>query len=49
MGTAVSWFKVTFLSTIYQFGGDWTDRQGTATLDSEVAAQAAGWWRDLIL
>lgn len=47
-GTAVSWFKVTFLSTIYQFGGDWTDRQGTATLDSEAAAQAAGWWRDLI-
>lgn len=47
-GTAVSWFKVTFLSTIYQYGGDWTDRQGTATLNSEAAAKAAGWWRDLI-
>src|SRR5690606_4015381 len=24
-GTAVTWFKVTYLSTIYQYGGDWTD------------------------
>ncbi len=47
-GTAVTWFKVTYLSTIYQYGGDWTDGQGTATLNSEESTQAVQFWRDLI-
>lgn len=47
-GTSVSWFKVTFLSTVWQYGGNWTDGQGTATLNSEAAMQAANFWRDLV-
>lgn len=47
-GTAVSWFKVTFLSALYQYGGDWTDGQGKATLNSDAAVQAASFWNDLI-
>jgi len=47
-GTAVSWFKVTFLSLLYQYGGDWSDRAGTATLDSEAATKAVTFWKGLI-
>ncbi len=47
-GVHVSWFKPTVLSTLWQFGGDWTDRQGKATLNSEAGIQAVQFWYDLI-
>ncbi|MCB0114503.1 MAG: ABC transporter substrate-binding protein [Caldilineaceae bacterium] len=47
-GTQVAWFKPTFLSTLWQFGGDWTDGNGNATINSDAGMQAAQFWYDLI-
>ncbi|MBX3000880.1 MAG: ABC transporter substrate-binding protein [Caldilineaceae bacterium] len=47
-GTHISWMKPTFLSTLWQFGGDWTDGSGNATFNSDEAFQAAQFWYDLI-
>jgi ABC-type glycerol-3-phosphate transport system substrate-binding protein len=47
-GTHISWMKPTFLSTLWQFGGDWHDGAGNATINSDAAIQAAQFWYDLI-
>ncbi|MCS6827017.1 MAG: ABC transporter substrate-binding protein [Caldilinea sp.] len=47
-GTAVSWQKPTTLSTMWQFGGDWSDRAGNATLTSDAVKKAVQFWYDLI-
>jgi len=47
-GTHVSWFKPTVLSTIWQNGGNWTDGEGNATINSEEAVAAVQFWYDLI-
>jgi ABC-type glycerol-3-phosphate transport system substrate-binding protein len=47
-GTQVSWFKPTVLSTMWQYGADWTDGEGNATMNSEQAMAAVQFWYDLI-
>ncbi len=47
-GTHVSWFKPTILSTMWQFGTNWTDGEGNATMNSEEAMAAVQFWYDLI-
>lgn len=47
-GTVVSWQKPTTLSTMWQFGGDWSDRAGNATLTSDAVKKAVQFWYDLI-
>ena len=48
-GTVVSWIKPTFLSTLWQFGGDIVSEDGTtATIDSEAGRAALQYWYDLI-
>jgi ABC-type glycerol-3-phosphate transport system substrate-binding protein len=47
-GTHISWMKPTYLSTLWQFGGDWHDGAGNATINSDAAIQAAQFWYDLI-
>lgn len=47
-GTHVSWFRPTFLTTMWQFGGNWTDGEGNATINQEPAVKAVQFWHDLI-
>lgn len=47
-GTTVGWSKPSFLSLLWQYGGNWTDGQGNATINSEEAIAAANFWLDLI-
>ncbi len=47
-GAQVSWFKPTVLSTMWQFGGDWSDRQGKATMNSPESTKAVQYWYDMI-
>ena len=47
-GTHVSWMRPTFLTTLWQFGGDWLDEDGNATINGEEAQQAVQFWYDLI-
>lgn len=46
-GTFASWPKPNFLSTLWQFGGNWTDGK-KATLDTPEAHKALQFWVDLI-
>jgi len=47
-GTFASWPKPNFLSVLWQFGGNWTDGKGKATLDTPEAHKALQFWVDLI-
>ena len=47
-GTFASWSKPNFLSTLWQYGGNWTDGKGKATLDTPEAHKALQFWVDLI-
>jgi ABC-type glycerol-3-phosphate transport system substrate-binding protein len=47
-GTFASWPKPNFLSTLWQYGGNWTDGKGKATLDTPEAHKALQFWVDLI-
>lgn len=48
-GTTVSWMKPTFLSTLWQFGGDLISEDGTtATINSPEGVAALQFWYDLI-
>jgi ABC-type glycerol-3-phosphate transport system substrate-binding protein len=48
-GTHVSWMKPTYLSTLWQFGGDIVSEDGTtATINSEAGIAALQYWYDLI-
>ena len=48
-GTTVSWMKPTFLSTLWQFGGDLVNEDRTlATINSEEGQQALQFWYDMI-
>jgi ABC-type glycerol-3-phosphate transport system substrate-binding protein len=48
-GTTVSWMKPTYLSTIWQFGGDIVSEDGTtATINSDEGRAALQFWYDMI-
>ncbi|MDC7242109.1 MAG: ABC transporter substrate-binding protein [Spirochaetales bacterium] len=47
-GTVASWMKPNFLTVLWQNGGDWTDGNGNATLDTPEAKKALQFWYDLI-
>ncbi len=47
-GTTVGWMKPSFLTLLWQNGGNWTDGEGNATINSEAGIDAAAFWVDLI-
>jgi ABC-type glycerol-3-phosphate transport system substrate-binding protein len=48
-GTFPTWHKVTYLSTLWQFGGSLMSEDGTtATINSEAGHKALQFWYDLI-
>lgn len=47
-GTHTSWLKPQFLTILWQNGGDWTDGNGNATLDSDASKKTLQFFYDLI-
>jgi ABC-type glycerol-3-phosphate transport system substrate-binding protein len=48
-GTCISWMRVTFLTTLFQFGGNTVDlARNRALFDQEPARQAMQFWHDMV-